>query len=92
MAWGDFTGDGFLDRLRIDSVNWNFYVALGGPTGLNGETPWFTLGKTIDKLFVEHDYGGNKDFVYLESGGVPAVFSQDGNSLSFEPAVLPYGL
>ena len=92
MAWGDFTGDGFLDRLRIDSVNWIFYVALGGPTGLNGETPWFNLGKTIDKLFVEHDYAANKDFVYLESGGVPELFAQDGNSLSFEPAVLPYGL
>ncbi len=92
VAWGDFTGDGFLDRLRIDSVNWNFYVASGGPTGLNGETPWFNLGKTVDKLFVEHDYAANKDFVYLESGGVPALFAQDGNSLSFEPAVLPYGL
>src|SRR5712664_709942 len=47
IAWGDFTGSGFLDRLRVDPSNLNFYVALGGPTGLAKESIWFTGGTAI---------------------------------------------
>jgi hypothetical protein len=92
IAWGDFTGSGFLDRLRIDPSNANFNVALGGPTGLANESVWFTGGTAIDKFFVEHSYASNRDVLYVESHGIPSAYGQRGETMSFEAIGLSYGL
>ncbi|HEX4920536.1 MAG TPA: hypothetical protein VFV92_07335, partial [Candidatus Bathyarchaeia archaeon] len=89
VVWGDFTGDGFLDRLRIDPSNSTFNVALGGPSGLAKERLWFTLGKPIDKLFVEHDPSSNRDVVNLETGGTAEAFGDNGSN-SFVQIAMPY--
>ena len=91
-AWGDFTGSGFLDRLRIDPSNLNFYVALGGPTGLAKESVWFTLHSAIDKFSVEHNHANIKAVVYVEANGIPSAYAQSGDSTTFESIGLPYVL
>jgi hypothetical protein len=92
IAWGDFTGSGFLDRLRIDTSSLQFYVALGGPAGLAKESLWFNGRTAIDKLFVEHNYANNKDIFYVESNGIPSAYEQGTDSMHFEAIGLPYGL
>ena len=89
VVWGDFTGDGFLDRLRIDPSNSAFYVALGGPAGLAKESLWFTLGRPIDKLFVEHDPSSDRDVVNLETGGMAEAFGDNGTN-AFVQIAMPY--
>ncbi|HVH16350.1 MAG TPA: hypothetical protein VNA15_11630 [Candidatus Angelobacter sp.] len=92
IAWGDFTGNGFLDRLRIDPNNAILYVALGGPTGLAKESVWFTGGYEIDGFSVEHSYSNNKDVLFVESHGIPSAYSQRGENMAFVAIGLPYGL
>lgn len=59
--WGDFNGDGWIDRLRIDSGNLAYLVALGGPGGLTTQTSWLNGYGSVDRLFVSDSNGDGKD-------------------------------
>jgi len=56
--WGDFNGDGWPDRFRIDPTAPRYLVALGGPKGLGAETPWVIGYGKVDRLFA---WDGNAD-------------------------------
>lgn len=57
-VWGDFNGDGWPDRLRVDATNKAYYVALGGPSGLGQDIIWLGGYGAADKMF---EYDGNGD-------------------------------
>jgi hypothetical protein len=56
-VWGDFNGDGWIDRMRISSNPDIYYVALGGPSGLGTETGWVYGYGAVDRMFVSDSTG-----------------------------------
>ncbi|MDV5823108.1 FG-GAP repeat domain-containing protein [Sphingobium naphthae] len=59
--WGDFNGDGFIDRLRVDPPRLAYLVALGSAYGLESETPWINGYGAVDKIFVSDSNGDGRD-------------------------------
>lgn len=60
--WGDFNGDGFPDRLRVDPNARAYLVALGSPTGLGVQQVWAGGYGAVDKIFItDADGDGSSD-------------------------------
>jgi hypothetical protein len=56
-VWGDFNGDGWIDRMRISLTSNIYYVALGGPSGLGPESGWVYGYGAVDRMFVSDSNG-----------------------------------
>lgn len=50
--WGDYNGDGFPDRLRVDANARAYLVALGSVSGLGSERVWAGGYGAVEKVFV----------------------------------------
>lgn len=62
-TWGDFNGDGWIDRLRIDASTSTYLVALGGINGLGPATPWIYGYGPVARMFVsDANMDGRDDF------------------------------
>jgi hypothetical protein len=58
--WGDFNGDGFVDRLRVDPGG-AYLVALGSASGLRPAAPWVIGYGPVARMFVSDANGDGKD-------------------------------
>lgn len=58
--WGDFNGDGFPDRLRVDANGRSYMVALGSPSGLGAQQIWAAGYGAVDKIFVSDANGDGR--------------------------------
>lgn len=81
VAWGDFNGDGWIDRLRIEPLNNTYNVALGSKDKLQPESVWYSGKGNVDKIFVEHDFVTNKDKVYTEWQSLKEVYLENANGV-----------
>lgn len=62
-TWGDFNGDGWIDRLRVDPSTSTYLVALGGINGLGPATPWIYGYGPVARMFVsDANMDGRDDF------------------------------
>lgn len=59
--WGDFTGNGWLDRMTINPSALTYSVALGGPNGLGPQKVWASGYGTVSQMFVGDATGNGKD-------------------------------
>ena len=86
--WGDFNGDGFIDRIRIDQATLTYNVALGGPHGLAPQGPWITGYGAVDRIFVSDANGdGRDDFEseYSSNGLVCTIWRSTGSRFDQGP-------
>lgn len=61
-VWGDYNGDGFVDRLRVDPATKAYLVALGSAGGLGTSRIWAGGYGAVEKMFVsDADADGNSD-------------------------------
>jgi hypothetical protein len=65
-VWGDYNGDGWIDRMRIGLNPVGYYVALGGPSGLGPETGWAYGYGAVDRMFVSDSNGDGKSDIEAE--------------------------
>jgi hypothetical protein len=65
-VWGDFNGDGFVDRLRVDVTAKAYMVALGSPQGLGPQSVWAGGYGAVDKMFVSDSNGDGSSDVMAE--------------------------
>jgi hypothetical protein len=80
--WGDFNGDAWPDRLRVDHKALEYRVAVGGRDGLGPETVWMAgMGRT-ERIFVWDDNGDGKTDLMLQwhdrGGQQCAILKSDG--------------
>ncbi|MDV5825826.1 FG-GAP repeat domain-containing protein [Sphingobium naphthae] len=66
VTWGDFNGDGWPDRLRIDPIDLRYMVALGGKSGLGRDVAWANGYGNVDRLFVSDSNSDGKDDIVME--------------------------
>lgn len=66
FVWGDFNGDGWIDRLRVDPGEPAYRVALGGPHGLGPESTWVRGYGAVDRMFVSDADGDGKSDIEAE--------------------------
>ena len=83
-VWGDFNGDRFIDRLRVDpSIN-AYLVALGSPQGLGTPMIWAGGFGAVEKMFVSDADGDGKSDVmaqWFDASGLQCrIFYGDTNS------------
>lgn len=64
--WGDFNGDGFSDRLRVDAPAKAYLVALGSATGLGPDSIWAGGYGAVEKMFVSDANGDGASDVLAE--------------------------
>lgn len=86
VLWGDFNGDSWPDRVRVDHKALEYRVALGGPDGLKPETVWMAgMGRT-DLLFTGDHNGDGKTDLMLQwhdrDGPQCAILLSDGSAFS----------
>lgn len=78
-VWGDFNGDGWIDRMRIDPKANVYYLALGGPSGLGAESVAATGFGAVDRMFVSDSNGDGRSDIESEwndAGGFECVIWQ----------------
>lgn len=90
-VWGDYNGDGFIDRLRVDAPAKAYRVALGSASGLGPETIWAGGYGSVDKMFVSDANSDGKSDVmaeYSDAAGLECRIFY-GGSTSFDPEPCP---
>lgn len=65
--WGDFNGDGWIDRMRISVDPDIYFVALGGAAGLGKEQAWAYGGGSVDRMFVSRRRNESNSSIEAES-------------------------
>ncbi len=87
--WGDFNGDGWPDRLRVNHKALEYRIATGGPKGLSPETPWLTGMGQVDIIFVWDTNNDGKTDAMLQWGDAMglqcAILQSDGSRLTRTP-------
>lgn len=87
--WGDFNGDGWPDRFRIDAPSLRYLVALGSAQGLGPDAPWVIGYGKVDRLFAwDSNADGKTDILaqWGESGKwVCALWASDGSRFNRLP-------
>lgn len=82
VMWGDFNGDGWPDRLRVNHPALEYRIATGGSNGLAPETSWLTGMGRVERMFAWdsnndgktdlmlqwHDRGGQQCAILVSSG------------------------
>lgn len=65
-SWGDFNGDGFVDRLRVDAGAKAYLVALGSAQGLGQGQVWAGGYGAVEKMFISDSDGDGLSDVLTE--------------------------
>jgi len=65
-VWGDFNGDGWIDRMRRSASSPSYLVALGGAAGLTSEEVWLQGLGQADRMFVSDVDGDGMDDIEVE--------------------------